>query len=547
MKEKIKIILLSLIVLLAVLLRFVNLQGNPPALTWDEVAWGYNSYTLGIDGKDEFGRFLPFDYLESFGDFKPPVYAYLGILPVKLFGLNEFSTRFPSAFLGTLTVFITYLLVKEIFHHKKQTAKEIYRNELIALLAAFILAISPWHMLLSRAAFEANVATFFIVTGVWLFLYGLRKNPWLLIISAASFVLSMYTFNTARIVAPLLGIGLVIGLHKELLHYKKQSLIAAVVGLAILLPLIPFLLSPQARLRFNEVNIFSDITVIERTNQQIANDKNTWWSNVIHNRRVAYSIEFARHYLENLTPNFLFVKGDGNPKFSVQTFGQMYFWEIPFLIIGTFLLFRKKQGAWWIIPLWLLISIIPAATARETPHALRIEATLPTFQILAAYGIIWLFQWLPKYKKAAAGVFGVVIFIHLLAFLHTYYRHYPVEYSGEWQYGYKQAITYVQSVEKEYDRIAMTTDLGRPHAYYLFYLKTPPEEFRKTVDVKRDAFGFVNIDGYGKYVFIPNVSQFTDGKHILYVDHYKKMPAHATLKKTISLLDGTPVLAIYTR
>src|SRR5579864_3396492 len=94
------------IVLLAAFLRFFQLGVNPPSLTWDEVAWGYNAYSLGIDGRDEFGKFLPYQYLESFGDFKPPVYAYLDSIPIKVFGLNEFATRFPSAFLGTLTVLL---------------------------------------------------------------------------------------------------------------------------------------------------------------------------------------------------------------------------------------------------------------------------------------------------------------------------------------------------------------------------------------------------------------------------------------------------------
>src|SRR5579864_5348125 len=99
-------ILLILIVIVAAFLRFYQLGTNPPSLTWDEVSWGYNAYSLGIDGRDEFGRFLPLNYLESFGDFKPPVYAYLDSIPIKVFGLNEFATRFPSAFLGTLTVLL---------------------------------------------------------------------------------------------------------------------------------------------------------------------------------------------------------------------------------------------------------------------------------------------------------------------------------------------------------------------------------------------------------------------------------------------------------
>ena len=111
-----KKLLFAGIIFTAIFLRFWQLGSNPPSLTWDEVTWGYNAYSLGIDGRDEFGRFLPLDYLESFGDFKPPVYAYLAIIPVKLFGLNEFAVRFPSAFFGVLTVLATYFLVKTLFH-----------------------------------------------------------------------------------------------------------------------------------------------------------------------------------------------------------------------------------------------------------------------------------------------------------------------------------------------------------------------------------------------------------------------------------------------
>jgi len=196
-------LILILIILLAAFLRFWQLGENPPSLTWDEAAWGYNAYSLGIDGKDEFGRFLPLNYLESFGDFKPPMYAYLDIIPVKLFGLNEFATRFPSAFFGVLTVLITYFLTKRIFWNSR--SRETY-----ALLSALFLAISPWYILLSRAAFEANVANFFIVFGVFAFLEGVLNKKWLLVLSAISFALSFYTFNTARVVSPIMVILLAI-------------------------------------------------------------------------------------------------------------------------------------------------------------------------------------------------------------------------------------------------------------------------------------------------------------------------------------------------
>ncbi len=62
MKSKV-VLLLGFIVLLAGFLRFFDISKVPSSLTWDEASWGYNAYSIGRDGKDEFGRFLPVTYL----------------------------------------------------------------------------------------------------------------------------------------------------------------------------------------------------------------------------------------------------------------------------------------------------------------------------------------------------------------------------------------------------------------------------------------------------------------------------------------------------
>lgn len=531
--------LFSLILLVAALLRFLGIANNPPSLTWDEVAWGYNAYSLGIDLKDEFGRFLPVAYLESFGDFKPPLYAYLDILPIKLFGLSEFATRFPSALFGLLTVFVTYFLVKRIFWNSK------YAN-LYGLVSALVLGVSHWHVMLSRAAFEANVATFFIVLGVFLFLVAIQKNKWILILSLSSFALSLYTFNTARIVSPLLILLLTFVTRGELLRKKDVVVTSFAVSFFLLLPLLGFLFSPQASLRFKEVNIFSDIGVIESTNQRIANDNNVWWSKIINNRRFAYGVEYLKHYFDNLSPSFLFIKGDGNPKFSTQDVGQLYLWDLPFFIIGLLYLIRKKEGYWWLIPLWLILAIIPAATARETPHALRIEASLPTFQILVAYGFITFVNFFKKYKLQISLFLLLLLFLNVLYFLHGYSSHYPREFSGEWQYGYKESMEYVKSVEGEYDEIRVTNKLGRPYIYYLFYTKTEPEIFRKTAIINRNPFGFVDVNGFSKYRYSESIATLrSKTRNILYIDIPSRVPPKVEVLKRFYLLNGEEVLTAY--
>lgn len=559
MFAKLKLFLpIIFILIIAAVLRFWSLGSNPPSLTWDEAAWGYNAYSLGVDGKDEFGRFLPHDYLESFGDFKPPVYAYLDVVPVKLLGLNNFSTRFPSALLGLLTVLSTFLLVIRLFPKAKHFTL-FGLSFSLAEIAALFLAISPWHIMLSRAAFEANVATFFIVTGVWLFLLAVQKNMWALTLSAVCFVLSIYTFNSARIVSPILVTVLALGFYKTLLQYKKEVVIAAVVGLLLFLPTFKFLLSPQAGLRFAEVNIFTNADVVTMSNQESANNNNDVLSKIIYNRRVAYSFEYLKHYFDNVSPAFLFGSGDANPKFSIQDVGQMYVWDLPFFIIGILFLFKKREGAWWIIPLWLLVGIIPAAAARETPHALRTEATLPTFQIFAALGFYQFLIWAQTFNKKkkmlqlVVPTIVVLLIVNVVYFLHSYVVHYANDYSPQWQYGFSQSIEYAGSVSNKYNHIYFSHELGRPYIYVLFYTKYDPKMFRATAAVQRDTFGFVHVNGFGKYTFSSNMAaDFAKNKTELFIDVVNnqaevvsKLPKGAKIQKIIPQVNGSPALIIY--
>src|SRR3990167_2712527 len=107
-----KRIYLILIIALAFALRFWRLDSYP-ALNADEAAIGYNAYSLIQTGKDEHGNPWPIHF-QSFNDYKPGFYFYLVVPFVKLLGLNEWSVRIPNALLGVATVYILYLLVKEL-------------------------------------------------------------------------------------------------------------------------------------------------------------------------------------------------------------------------------------------------------------------------------------------------------------------------------------------------------------------------------------------------------------------------------------------------
>src|SRR3990167_567339 len=85
-------ILLLLIIILAAFVRLFTLDRFPVSLYSDELASGYNAYYILKTGRDGFGEFLPTG-LQSFGDWKTALPAYLAIPTIKLFGLNNYGVR----------------------------------------------------------------------------------------------------------------------------------------------------------------------------------------------------------------------------------------------------------------------------------------------------------------------------------------------------------------------------------------------------------------------------------------------------------------------
>src|SRR3989344_3343084 len=102
------------ILILAAILRIWQLGSLPPSLTPDEVALGYNAYSILKTGRDEYGKLLPVVF-KSFGDFKPGLYVYWTVPFVAIFGLNEFGTRIPSAVAGIISVYLLYLVLQKLF------------------------------------------------------------------------------------------------------------------------------------------------------------------------------------------------------------------------------------------------------------------------------------------------------------------------------------------------------------------------------------------------------------------------------------------------
>ena len=140
---------LILVLLIAIFLRFWNLGGVPPSASMDEASIGYNAYSILKTGLDEFGQ-VPLISQRGYDDYRRSTYLFLVSPSVGIFGLNAFSIRLPAAVLSVLTVFATYYIMLLLF------TKRLPQANILALLASFLLAISPWHIYISRLGHESN-------------------------------------------------------------------------------------------------------------------------------------------------------------------------------------------------------------------------------------------------------------------------------------------------------------------------------------------------------------------------------------------------------
>lgn len=140
------------ILILATTLRLININQS---LWLDEA--------INIVSAKNYG-FWDFITKYSIGDFHPPGYFALLWVWTKLGGYGEIWVRLPSVILGIVTVWLVYLLGKEIFSKK------------VALLTALFMAIAPLHVYYSQEARMYSLATFAAMLSFYFFWRVINKG-----------------------------------------------------------------------------------------------------------------------------------------------------------------------------------------------------------------------------------------------------------------------------------------------------------------------------------------------------------------------------------
>ncbi|MCJ7792946.1 MAG: glycosyltransferase family 39 protein [Candidatus Marinimicrobia bacterium] len=520
-----------LILFVHVFFRFYQLNSVPPSPSLDEVSLGYNAFSLLTVNRDEYGTRLPI-LLRAYDDWRPALYVYLVMPFVKVFGLSALAVRLPSALLSLISILMTYCLVETLLGKKN-----------LALIASFLLAISPWHLYLSRLGHEVNACLAFTLLAIYFLVKAVKeKGLSLLVVSAIFWALSFYTYQSQKIFGPLMLLSLGLIYRKPLWSMKKAVIVAGLIGFLLLFPLIRVSLTPEGMMRFQGTSIFgqpSELYQLAAKRMTRDYQQGDILGFFIDNRQLAMGLVVLRAYLSHFNPIWLFFN-DGAEKHKIPSLGLFYLWELPLLLVGAYQLAagRFSRQSKYLLFSWLLIAPLAASLTTDAPHAMRIFNVLPVPQLLAALGVMALFK-KTKFKSWRTAL--VIIFlIFSLGFLwHHYFVNFPYEQSASFQSPLAEAIKFVLPIQGQYRQIVFT---NQNHGYqsYMFYLFfSQYEPLIYLFQGGTISGGYNEMHQFGRYQFRPiDWEKETRGGEILYIGNVQDFPEEVMPLKEFNLLNG---------
>lgn len=464
--------LLVIIFILGLFLRFYKLSEYPIQLGHDEVSQLYDAISVAETGNDIYGNRLPFIF-KSVNDFKPPFYTYATVIAFKMFGWKDVTIRITGALFGTLMILGVYLFTNEFIKKKG-----------VAIIAAFLTAISPFEIFYSRKSFENQAGILLMLLGFTL----LKKKRlfWGMFVLG----LSSYIYSAQMVLVPILLVVYFFIFWKEAKSYLLKGLIIFLITACPLYYL--FYNNPDASNRSKAVFITQDSRV----------------GDGIFKLTKAASLR----YIKQFNPKYLFFDGLDmtNGKRDV---GPLFPITIPFLLLGIYLLAKggkeEKKSNLFLFG-WILICMIPSGLTFEdySPH--RAVAVFTMLNVISAVGIYHFYK---RYKKLVSVAIFILLFLNLGYFIKRYTVNYPIERSGLLQYPFAEVSKFAWENHDKYDLIIFDPKFGEyapwigtgAHYYLAYYGHYDPALMQREFKIGDQAVRETKFDKFSiRAVFWPN-------------------------------------------
>jgi 4-amino-4-deoxy-L-arabinose transferase-like glycosyltransferase len=457
------------IIVIGFSLRFWQLS-NTPLVNRDELAIGYNAYSILQTGRDEHGVFMPLTF-RSFGDYKLPGLIYTSVIPVHLFGRSIFSIRFINALTGTLTLIIFYWLLRQLG-----------KNKLFSLMAVTLLAVSPWHIHSSRSAYEPLVGLFWSMLS-YVFLIKSRTNFKTMIGFLICSVMGAFYYNAVFLLAPT-----VYGLFLFVFHFSHgtiQKKHGYLIGLLVILLLGYWWVFQDINASRIHTTIFSRASVeniMVSLSRNIAKDRLPTTVVRLFQLPIGYQVhQLLRGYVSSFNPIYIWFDGGNNPwhNLSFIGLGNMYLLTFPLFLLGLRMVIRqipKRQFADLFFLGLLLLSPLSNAITIDAPNTNRLMDFHVAITYFSICGLFWIFT--HYHWRWTIAVFWIFV-LSSLFFVTTYFSALKDDNHPLWNASLPTMVDRVNSVRSLYPIIYYTSPSEYSYIYNAFFSPFDPEDFQK--------------------------------------------------------------------
>lgn len=451
------------LLLLGSLLRLVYLGSMPGGMHQDESFVAWNAYALLQEGMDSAGHVWPV-YMADWGDGHSALYVWLLMPILALNGghVTPFLSRLPQALISIATLWTVYCLIKRMFGRS------------LGLWSLFLLAICPWHIMMSRWGLDANLAPGFLIFGLYFFIRGLEKEPYLLL-SGLFYGLSLYSYAVIWPIVPImLLLQLVYGLYHKKLRISRYSILASVLLFLLALPLLLFILVNS--------EIIPEISLPFLTIPKMGGYRGG---------EVAFTIRGMWSNLRK-TLSLLYHQSNGSPFDILLPWGLFYDIGRVFIIIGVgCLLWNTLRSLWqkkFSYEYFLFVPLLGGGITCMLVSAVlhQINSLYIPLVLCEAYGVSCTITLLQKRKeiigKAFASLVAVVYSICCILFQKDYYTDYRELVNAYFAIGIEECVDFAleQCHSRQIDTI--TVEKGAQWPRLLLYTETLPSEYLSSVE-----------------------------------------------------------------
>lgn len=446
-KQKItKFIFIFSIVALGLFLRVYNIENAPPGIYPDEA----------MNGEDAIKAYTSGNYQLFYSNNEGREGLFMNIIALcfKFWGVSILTLKLPSIIFGTLTIWGIYLLTKELFF----SCFPQRRSERLALIAAYLTAVSFWAINFNRIAFRANMMPFVLVFSFYFFFRGVRTRKWLdFILGGFIFGIGMHTYIAFRIAPLLLGmliLAFVVSRKDFLKECWKFITVFVFVATIVTAPMVYALYTHPEYLHapVDDISILSPLI----------------------NKGYLVPTFLRSLTLSLIKYNFV---GDMNWRHNYPPYpildpltGIAFLFGVIYALIKLARhfksrIFQKHRSdeliAYFFLLSWFFIMLVPEfMTGEGLPHALRSIGTLPVAMILAAIA----FDFVLKKAERKSYYYAKIVFSITLVVLASIGVFNAVKYFYFWA---KNPMT-----ENSFDK--NLTDISK-------YLKTLPPQKEKFI------------------------------------------------------------------